>query len=114
LAGWHYAGQSSRHFLYDAVNWGRFYLVTRFKILLDMNEHRAAPRRRIFKAGSISCGGETIDCTVRRISETGAALEVVTPLFIPDRFRLIVETDGFNRPCRVVWRKQNRLGVAFD
>jgi hypothetical protein len=79
-----------------------------------MNEHRAAPRRRIFKAGSISCGGETIDCTVRSISKTGAALEVVTPLFIPDRFRLIVESAGLNRLCHVVWRRENRLGVAFD
>jgi hypothetical protein len=46
------------------------------------DEHRIAPRRRVLKAGSISFGGGAIDCTVRNISETGAALEVVTPLFI--------------------------------
>jgi hypothetical protein len=79
-----------------------------------MIENRIAPRRRILKAGSISCGGVTIDCTVRSLSETGAALEVVTPLFIPERIKLVVESAGLNRHCHVVWRKQKRMGVAFD
>jgi PilZ domain len=68
-------------------------------------EHRIAPRRRALKAGSISFGGGAIDCTVRNISDTGAALEVVTPLFIPDRFKLIVQSDNLNRPCHIVWRR---------
>jgi hypothetical protein len=79
-----------------------------------MNEHRAAPRHRILKAGTISFGGGAIDCTVRNLSETGAALEVVTPLFIPDRFTLIVQSEQLKRPCHVVWRKEKRMGVAFD
>jgi hypothetical protein len=78
------------------------------------DEHRIAPRRRVLKAGSISFGGGVIDCTVRNISETGAALEVVTPLFIPDQFTLIVQSDGLSRPCHVVWRKERRIGVTFD
>jgi hypothetical protein len=78
------------------------------------DEHRIAPRRRVLKAGSISFGGGAIDCTVRNISETGAALEVVTPLFIPDRFKLIVQSDDLNRPCHIVWRRDRRIGVTFD
>jgi hypothetical protein len=39
------------------------------------DEHRIAPRRRVLKAGSISFGGGAIDCTVRNISDTGAALD---------------------------------------
>jgi hypothetical protein len=58
-----------------------------------MDEHRAAPRHRILKAGTISFGGGAIDCTVRNLSATGAALEVVTPLFIPDRFTLIIQSE---------------------
>ena len=77
-------------------------------------ENRNAPRRRVLKAGSISFGGGAIDCTVRNISDTGAALEVVTPLFIPDRFDLIVPSDGLVRPCHVVWRKERRIGIVFD
>ncbi|MGB6396012.1 MAG: PilZ domain-containing protein [Bradyrhizobium sp.] len=79
-----------------------------------MNEHRAAPRHRILKAGTISFGGGAIDCTVRNLSETGAALEVVTPIFIPDRFTLIVQTEQLKRPCHIVWRKEKRMGVAFE
>jgi hypothetical protein len=79
-----------------------------------MNEHRAAPGHRILKAGTISFGGGTIDCAVRNLSETGAALEVVTPLFIPDRFTPIVQSEQLKGPCHIVWRKEKRMGVAFD
>jgi hypothetical protein len=79
-----------------------------------MNEHRAAPRHRVLKAGTISFGGSAIDCTVRNLSETGAAIEVVTPLFIPDRFTLIIPSDQTKRPCHIVWRRERRIGLAFD
>jgi PilZ domain len=79
-----------------------------------MDEHRIAPRRRMLKAGTIEFGGGGIDCIVRNLSETGAALEVVTPLFIPDRFTLFVPNDQFKRPCHIVWRREKRIGVAFD
>ena len=79
-----------------------------------MEGNRIALRRRVLKAGSIVFGGSTIDCTVRNLSETGAALEVVTPLFIPDRFTLLVLTDQSKRPCHIVWRKEKRIGVRFD
>jgi hypothetical protein len=78
------------------------------------DDHRVAPRRRVLKAGAIAFGGASIDCTVRNLSATGAALEVVTPLFIPDRFTLVVPTEQLRRPCHVVWRKDRRMGVAFD
>ena len=57
-----------------------------------MDCHRIAPRRRVLKTGSIEFGGTAIDCTVRNISETGAALEVITPLYIPDRFTCAVDS----------------------
>jgi hypothetical protein len=78
-----------------------------------MRENRIASRKRVLKAGTIEFGGGEIDCTVKNLSETGAALEVVTPLFIPDRFRLFVPTAQSKRPCHVVWRKEKRIGVAF-
>jgi hypothetical protein len=79
-----------------------------------MDHQRIVARRRIFKAGSIECGGGVIDCTVRNLSETGAALEVLSPLYIPDRFTLAVRTDQLKRPCHIIWRKKNRIGIAFD
>ena len=79
-----------------------------------MNEGRIAPRKRVLKDGIIDLGaGGTIACAVKNISETGAALEVTTPLFIPDRFKLVIETEHINRPCQIVWRKEKRMGVTF-
>jgi hypothetical protein len=79
-----------------------------------MDEQRAAPRHRILKGATIEFGGGAIDCTVRNISEIGAALDVVTPMFIPDRFMLYIPTDHFKRHCHIVWRQERRIGVAFD
>ncbi|RTL75065.1 MAG: hypothetical protein EKK35_23605 [Bradyrhizobiaceae bacterium] len=53
------------------------------------------------------------ECTIRNLSDTGAALEVVSPLGIPHEFDLIVEADSTTRQCRVVWRKERRIGVTF-
>ena len=79
-----------------------------------MAENRIAPRHRVLKAGTIEFGGSAIDCTVRNLSETGAALEVASPLGIPTQFTLVLPTDGLHRCCHVVWRKERRIGVAFD
>jgi hypothetical protein len=54
-----------------------------------MDEHRIANRQRVLKAGKIEFGGGAIDCTVRNISATGAALEVTSPLGIPEQFTLV-------------------------
>ena len=77
-------------------------------------EDRAATRRRLFKAGLIAVGESRMDCIVKNLSEFGAGLEVRTPLYIPDRFTLFVPSDHVRRDCHVVWRKQRRIGVAFD
>jgi hypothetical protein len=80
-----------------------------------MQEHRAAQRRRMLKAGTISFGGGAISCAVRNLSGTDAALEVVPPVgIIPDRFTLVVEADRSKLPCRIVWRKEMRIGVRFE
>jgi len=82
---------------------------------LDLMDHnRIATRRRVLKSGSIEFGGGAIDCTVRNLSETGAALEVVSPLYIPDRITLFVHADQLKRACRLVWRKEKRIGVKFE
>jgi hypothetical protein len=75
------------------------------------DEHRIATRHRVLKGGKIQFGGGSIDCTVRNISDTGAALEVSSPLGIPEQFVLVTESSQL--PCRVVWRKERRIGVTF-
>jgi hypothetical protein len=79
-----------------------------------LDNNRAAPRHRVLKAGSIEFNGGVIDCTVRNISDTGAALQVATPLGVPDTFWLLIPGDHARRHCRVAWRRDRRIGVAFD
>ena len=78
-----------------------------------LENNRAALRHRVLKSGSIEFHGGVIDCLVRNISETGAALEVASPLGIPETFNLVISGDHSSRPCQVAWRKDKRIGVAF-
>jgi hypothetical protein len=77
-------------------------------------EKRAIPRNRVLKAGTIEFDGGAINCVVRNISNAGAALDVTSPLGIPERFNLISQADGVHRHCHIIWRKEKRIGVAFD
>jgi PilZ domain len=79
-----------------------------------MDRRRIASRHRVLKAGTIEFGGGTIDCTVRNLSDTGAALDVTSPVGIPDHFTLVLPADGSHRACHVVWRTEKRIGVAFE
>lgn len=74
-------------------------------------ESRAVIRRRLFKAGTIGFGAGQIDCIIKNLSESGAGLEVTTPLYIPDRFTLFLQSDNSTRRCRVVWRERSRIGA---
>ena len=79
-----------------------------------MVETRIAPRHRVNKAAKIEYGGDKIACTVRDISVTGAALEISGIDRIPPEFTLVVPEDRLKLPCRVVWRREFRIGVAFN
>jgi hypothetical protein len=78
-----------------------------------MDERRYKARQRVLKGGTIGFGGGGIDCTVRNLSDAGAALDVTSPVGIPDHFTLFVQADGRHLPCTVVWRKEKRIGVRF-
>jgi hypothetical protein len=78
-----------------------------------MEENRGLPRKRVLKTGSISFGGGVIDCVIRNFSPKGAALEVATPIGIPDEFDLVIAIETARRRCAVIWRKEKLIGVAF-
>jgi hypothetical protein len=41
-------------------------------------------------------------------------MEVVNaPFGIPSKFELILPDDGVSQLCRVAWRRDHRIGVAF-
>lgn len=78
-------------------------------------EARIAPRRRVLKAGIAASNDRrlTVACTVRDLSATGARLRVESSVHVPDTFVLIVEVDGLEADCQVMWRKANEAGVKF-
>ena len=76
-------------------------------------ERRNKARHRVLKAGTIEFGGGAIDCTVRNFSDTGAALDVTSPVGIPEHFTLTIKAEGVHLPCTVAWRKEKRIGVRF-
>jgi hypothetical protein len=80
-----------------------------------MVETRIAPRFRVSKAATIEVvGGGQINCVVRNLSVTGAAIELSDPRGIPDSFLLVMLDDGLRLPCRIVRRGGYLIGVAFD
>ena len=81
---------------------------------VGMVETRIAPRHRVMKPAKIEYGGDKYHCTVRDLSATGAALEFSDVIRIPERFTLIMQEHGLKLPCHVVWRRDYRIGVAFD
>ena len=70
---------------------------------------------RVFLAGKLvfNSGRSLIDCTVRNLSDSGAYLEVQSPLDIPEDFDLRIAGIGDFRQCRSEWQTANRLGVSF-
>ncbi|CAL78693.1 conserved hypothetical protein [Bradyrhizobium sp. ORS 278] len=81
----------------------------------ETTDKRIAPRHRVLKQGRLAFdSGGVVDCTVRNMSETGARLEVVSPLGVPKSFTLMIPADKFTRRCHQVWSHDKRIGVAFD
>lgn len=78
-----------------------------------MADSRKAPRHLALKAGTIKFAGHAVDCLVRNLSVKGAALELSNSSVVPPRFVLVVPGDGLHLPCRAVWRKEHRIGIAF-
>ena len=78
-----------------------------------MEERRAKLRQRVFKAGTIEFDGSGIDCTIRNISLDGERLDVARPIGIPHEITLNIASSHERQNCRIVWRREKRIGVAF-
>ena len=78
------------------------------------DERRRHPRTDVDEPAYVSSRGSSTRCRVVNISAEGAAIEVPNPAFVPDRFQLMTESDRVVRNCRMVWTRQNRIGVIFE
>lgn len=75
---------------------------------------RRNPRLRTFKGGAIIYGlVPPIDCIIRNLSATGAAIQVGDPASTPSTFQLLIKPEMIKRNCQVIWRSETRLGVRF-
>lgn len=79
-----------------------------------MTNKRNAPRQKVLKGAFIVLSEKApkLECTVRNISTTGAALQVSTTIGLPPAFDLIV--DGVRRRCHSQWRTDTKIGVLFE
>jgi hypothetical protein len=76
-------------------------------------DRRAAPRKRILRAGLTGWqNGDSGECIVHNLSDTGAHLQIRGP--VPRTFNLVIDGDGVSRSCCVIWRNANRVGVKFE
>jgi hypothetical protein len=56
-----------------------------------------------------------VNCELSDISEGGAKIKLKDEFPVPDRFILAFSVRGTpNRACRVVWRKEEHLGLQFE
>lgn len=78
-------------------------------------EHSREKRNRMFKAGIASYQNHsiTVDCVVRDLTPGGAKLKFEKGAFVPDSFMLTIPVDGIKVDCKVRWRQDLEMGVAF-
>jgi PilZ domain-containing protein len=79
-----------------------------------MDDRRKHPRIETDEPAYISADGSSTRCRLLNVSAEGAAVEVPDPAFVPSHFQLMTEKDRVIRRCRVMWIKQNRIGIAFE
>jgi len=79
----------------------------------SMEEKRKHPRTEINDPAYVSSGGSVMSCVVRNISAEGAAIDIENPVFVPQRFRLVLAKDSSVYECRIAWIQQKRIGVTF-
>jgi hypothetical protein len=78
-----------------------------------MPERRGAPRTNVQWAARLSFAGKSVECTLRNISDTGAAVSVAGAKKIPDRVILIIAGKPGQKQAEVVWRTADSLGLRF-
>ncbi len=74
------------------------------------------PRKALAQPGWITLEGgfAARPCVVKDMSASGAGISIADPNTLPARLRLAFTRDArTGRPCHVVWRLGNSVGVRF-
>ncbi len=80
------------------------------------DDRRAMQRTRVLRCAKIIVPRRSpvIHCTVQNITGAGACLKLANTYGVPQTFDLTFEHGRTRRACRVVWRTETKLGVAFE
>jgi PilZ domain len=82
-----------------------------------MLERRQSARDKVIYGGVAEIGeqGATRDCIVRNISENGASIEFSNVVKLPkEKMSLTIARKGRSFLARVIWWRDNFVGVAFS
>ena len=82
-----------------------------------MPERRQSARDKVIYGGvaEIADNGTARDCVVRNISEHGAHLEFTSEIGLPTTsLRLKIARKGRSFMARIIWWRDNFVGVAFN
>lgn len=75
---------------------------------------RGSSRVKTFKGAElVSPASASVKCIVRNLSETGAKLEIHSPV-LHNTFDLVLDEDHLRRLCDVVWRNEPFMGVGVS
>jgi hypothetical protein len=80
------------------------------------DDRRTVQRTRVLRCAKIIVPRRSpvIHCTVQNITGVGACLKLANTYGLPPTFELTFEHGRTRRTCRVVWRTETKLGVAFE
>jgi diguanylate cyclase (GGDEF)-like protein len=97
--------------MYGAKNAGRNQVVA----WIDPAPSISPVKRRVLKAGQLTfnAGRSSFDCTISALSQEAATLKVISSADVPDKFKLVIPSDGISRACSVVSKRENQIEVAF-
>jgi hypothetical protein len=78
-------------------------------------EARRSKRARTFLHARISYGDGAIstECTVNQLSDVGARINVASSVVLPDIFEMTVPQKGISCRAKLIWRKDDQVGVDF-
>jgi len=80
-----------------------------------MLDRRQRARNKVFFGGvaAINEPGSTIDCVVRNLSEHRACVEFDSATKLPEEISLAIPRKGRSFLSRMIWRRANKVGLAF-
>jgi hypothetical protein len=81
-----------------------------------MQDKRQVTRTRALKGVKIILNdcSHLLDCTVLNLTNLGSCVYVPSTVGIPDVFVLSFDGAWSSRRCRVMWRTESELEVAFS